>query len=88
MISDTRKQGKDVYSNFDHKFQLPEKEIRNMIDFFFTHRAYNFIGHVYWDNETNQFKEEIWVHHKFRILMTSETLEDLIKNSCDMFGRN
>lgn len=80
---ENREYGGGCYCNFDHTFEHGLEKTAEMIkenkDKHFDHSAYNFIGHVWFEN--GKFYEEIWRNCAHIDTFESENLGDLIKEA-------
>lgn len=79
------KEGKCVYSNFDHRLVLEEEELKESGSYH-QHAAWEFCGYVWYEKETQTFKEEVW---RYRLLVTTlenKNLENLIEEANSRYG--
>jgi len=79
--------GEDVYTNFDHSFNLTEEQVKKSGKYH-AHPAREFCGYVWFDTETRTFKEEIWRYKSIQETLEDDELEHLIERANGKWGRS
>ncbi len=78
-------EGDQVYSNFDHEFQLTEKQVKTS-GCYHHHAGWNFSANVWWNEKRQKFVEEVWQHRRIVAIITGDTLEQVIRETCSQYG--
>lgn len=76
----------DIYSNFDHSYDHDEEYVKSNSNECFGHYGWNFKGIVWYDEEYENFYEEVWCYHLHVETLEAESLEDLIIDVNDKYG--
>jgi len=77
----------EVMSNFDHTVEPGAEQRLREEECFGGYSGWNFHGYVWFDRESQQFACEIWQYNAYRQTILADTLEVLMENCCDEYGR-
>lgn len=77
--------GQEVYSNFGHIFMMTEEKIKSSEEYH-QHSAWDFCGYVWYNKQTKQFHEEIWIYHNLENTIIATTLKEVVEQAIDIYG--
>ena len=78
-----------IYSNFDHEFEDgAENWCKANPGQMLQHSAWDFCGKIYWDKDTKEFVEEIWIVRSHENTLRHKDIKQLILAVNDQYGSN
>jgi hypothetical protein len=68
-----------IYSNLDHQLdhEVVKKALKTPGEKF-QHSAWDFCGYIHWDEDSEEWVEEVWVYHSVIGTFRNKNLIDLI----------